>query len=254
MHKLFYELLQVAIGQLDCVERGPSPEEWHELHDMAVRHDLTAVAYRGVEKLFEFGLRAPQDLSIDWMAEAEERPNDYPEPQLPLCQQTAIDDYTGKRKQSARNPLANWQLQRWFAKQTEKTAAATAGNTQDGPEPAMTAFVMLLELQQGFLYSRINLRQLMDLFLVMRKNKGKFAPLPDGMKLEQALRKFGLWRFTQGVMWVMQQTFAMDKKLALGNPQETTGQFILQEVMSDKRHTWQFWRHYPWAMLNSWLG
>jgi len=33
---------------------------------------VTGVCYNGVEKLFEFGLRAPQDVSIDWMAEAEE--------------------------------------------------------------------------------------------------------------------------------------------------------------------------------------
>ena len=71
MQKLFFELLQVAVGQLDCLERGPSPEEWHELFALSQQQRLTGIGYHGVERLFEFGLRGPQDLSIDWMADAE---------------------------------------------------------------------------------------------------------------------------------------------------------------------------------------
>jgi len=70
--KLFYELLQVSTGQLDCLSRGPSPEEWQWLYTTAQQQQVTGICYKGVEKLFEFGLRAPQDVSIDWMAEAEE--------------------------------------------------------------------------------------------------------------------------------------------------------------------------------------
>ncbi len=70
--ELFYELMQVSVGQLDCLSRGPSPEEWLWLYTTAQQQQVTGVCYKGVEKLFEFGLRAPQDVSIDWMAEAEE--------------------------------------------------------------------------------------------------------------------------------------------------------------------------------------
>ena len=72
MEKLFYELMQVAVGQLDCLSRGPSPEEWQELYATAQRQSVVGICYRGVERLFEFGLRAPQDVSIDWMSETEE--------------------------------------------------------------------------------------------------------------------------------------------------------------------------------------
>ena len=58
MEKLFFELMQVAVGQLDCLSRGPSPEEWAELYQMAKRQAVTGICYSGVEKLFEFGLRA----------------------------------------------------------------------------------------------------------------------------------------------------------------------------------------------------
>ena len=71
MQELFFELLRVSIGQLDCLSRGPSAQEWNEIYQTARRHGLVGVCYKGVEHLFDFGLRAPQDLSIDWMADAE---------------------------------------------------------------------------------------------------------------------------------------------------------------------------------------
>ena len=71
MEQLFYELIQVSLKQLDCLSRGPEPEEWEELHETARQQKMTGICYRGVQALFEFGLRVPQDLIIDWMAQAE---------------------------------------------------------------------------------------------------------------------------------------------------------------------------------------
>ena len=71
MEKLFYELIRVSTGQLDCLSRGPEPEEWQELYEMVRQQQLTGVCYRGAQALFEFGLRVPHDLIIDWMSEAE---------------------------------------------------------------------------------------------------------------------------------------------------------------------------------------
>ena len=68
----FYELLQVAVGQLDCLSQGPSEEDWQELYVTARRQQLVGICYHGVERLFEYGLRAPHDLSIDWMSDAEQ--------------------------------------------------------------------------------------------------------------------------------------------------------------------------------------
>ena len=72
MDELFFELMQVSTGKLDCLSRGPEPEEWKELYELSKRHQVAGLCYQGVERLFEFGLRAPQDVSIDWMADAEE--------------------------------------------------------------------------------------------------------------------------------------------------------------------------------------
>lgn len=72
MEELFYELIRVSTGQLDCLSRGPEPEEWQELYEMAKQQQMVGICYRGVQALFEYGLRVPQDLVIDWMSETEE--------------------------------------------------------------------------------------------------------------------------------------------------------------------------------------
>ena len=85
MNELFFELIQVSTGQLDCLNRGPSPEEWQQLYEISKRHGLTALCYKGVVRLFEYGLRAPQDLSIDWMADAEESETTLPDAEHTKC-------------------------------------------------------------------------------------------------------------------------------------------------------------------------
>ncbi len=72
MEKLFFELIRVSTGQLDCLSRGAEPEEWQELYKMAHQQQLSGICYRGAQALFEFGLRVPHELIIDWMSEAEQ--------------------------------------------------------------------------------------------------------------------------------------------------------------------------------------
>ena len=64
MRKLFFELMQVSVGQLDCVSRFPEPDEWRKFHELAVNQAVVGVCHHGVTKLFEYGLVAPQELSL----------------------------------------------------------------------------------------------------------------------------------------------------------------------------------------------
>ena len=51
MQKLFFELIRVALGRLDCVDRAPLTEEWPELYRLAKHHGIAGTCYQGVEKL-----------------------------------------------------------------------------------------------------------------------------------------------------------------------------------------------------------
>jgi len=48
---LFFELLQVAIGNRQGLSRVPIPEEWEEIYEMSKKQSLAGIAFAGVERL-----------------------------------------------------------------------------------------------------------------------------------------------------------------------------------------------------------
>ena len=68
------------------------------------------------------------------------------------------------------------------------------------------------------------------------------------MTVAKVLNSFGIGKFAQGVMWVMQEVFGLDDTLLPMQPKETEGRFILQQVM-EGRQTMQLIKHYPLQMI-----
>ena len=67
---LFFELLQIAIGNRKELSRTPTAEEWRELFVLAQRQTLVGIAFRGVELLSE-AQRPPKSLLMQWYMAAE---------------------------------------------------------------------------------------------------------------------------------------------------------------------------------------
>ena len=51
MRKLFFELMQVSLGQLDCVSRFPEPNEWQKFYELAKKQAVIGVCYHGIARL-----------------------------------------------------------------------------------------------------------------------------------------------------------------------------------------------------------
>lgn len=51
MNKLFYELIQVAIGNRTCLSRTPKIKEWQHLYEIAKKQSLVGICFVGVQKL-----------------------------------------------------------------------------------------------------------------------------------------------------------------------------------------------------------
>ena len=322
MQELFFELLRVAVGQMDCLSRGPSAQEWHDIYEMARHHGLIGVCYKGVERLFEYGLRAPQDLSIDWMADAEmirEEEEVYDqrcaklvaklserkiratilnglgmrrfgdvelqhllrataidvfvdcsmERAIKFARQTGQEDihcsYTSLalnawndtpvnlyyRILSARNPMRNKVLQKWFVQNKEQLFHLNEGDVYV-PTLTMNAICMLQTFQQRLLNGKATIGYLVDYYYVLSRLKGDFQSFKDNGSIANTLETLEMSQFAAGVMWVLQHTMALDRSCMLCEPSEQEGRFILKCLMAKKRSFRHLLFRYPKEMI--WPG
>lgn len=232
MQKLFFQLIQVSIGQLDCLDRGPSPEEWFELYRLSKKHGLVSTCYDGVIRLFDFGLRAPQDLSIDWMAETE---GDMEVNQIG-------DPYIS-------NSLRRMLYLRW--KERNGSSLYVCDGTPRQLAPAAAVIVLLLDAFESFHQSRLTLRSVVDLCLLLRQLDVERPSFRDGSTIPQMLQTFGIWRFSRAMMWTLGQVTALDGKRMVCSPSASDGQFLLDEVMAEnmpmltrtKHRIWKFFKY-----------
>lgn len=70
MNKLFYELIQVAIGTRVCLSHTPSVSEWHTLYDMALKQSLVGICFAGVRWLQKHQQCLPEMLYLKWLGMA----------------------------------------------------------------------------------------------------------------------------------------------------------------------------------------
>lgn len=67
---MFYELLQIAIGNRDRFSQAPTEEEWRELLALAQKQAMVGIAFRGVEQL-PGEQRPPKQLLVQWYMATE---------------------------------------------------------------------------------------------------------------------------------------------------------------------------------------
>ncbi len=303
MRKLFFELMQVSVGQLDCVSQFPEPNEWQKFYELAKKQAVIGVCYHGVTKLFDYGLVAPQELSLDWMAEAEEikevnrgrtrklialqeelqkhhlRSSVMTGPGLTrfydrelqtLRYTKGIDVYVfGYKNQIDMSPWAdinvhilpelrvgksrqrNNRLDKWVL-QNDDLMFRKAGEMVV-PSHSATILIQLTNLYNLFINKRLLMRNLMDLFFVIRFTQGdsRLFQYPQNT-LEGVIKNLGLTRFTRGIMWLLQEVFALDPKILPLEPLEEEGLYLLGQIMGDAftfHNWWHHLWHYSWHEL-----
>lgn len=69
---LFYELIQVALGDRVVLSRTPSQTEWHALYETCQKQSVTGVAFEAFESLSEQRQKPPLDLLYQWIGDAEQ--------------------------------------------------------------------------------------------------------------------------------------------------------------------------------------
>ena len=216
MHELYFELIQVSINQLDCLSRGPSPEEWQEFYRLSKRHSLLEVTYQGVVKVFEFGLRAPQDLSIDWMADAEEI-GESGQPEVTL------------QPADISNPIRRMLFKRWISR--NGGSLYTYEGRQRQLTPQATAVLLLLSAYEQFQKGQLTLRPIVLLCQALQKPTVAQVRFQDGSTIRQMIKTFGILHFSQSVMWLLGHSLALDSKCMPCGMSSSGGRFVLNQVM-----------------------
>ena len=208
METLFFELIQVATGQLDCLSRGPEADEWQQLYDLSKRQHIEGVCYHGVTKLFEFGLRAPQDISIDWMAETE--------------------DIREKNEQNEKQPLFlhYYDLELQPLRQSDDDPLFTV------PE------VTIQQMYQLYKAKKLDMRAMIDYFYTLQKTGGKYETLKGG----GLFSRIGIRRFAAGMMWFLGNQMKLDTKQMPFKPLETEGRYLVS-LLFDRQPVWFQFRH-----------
>lgn len=303
MRKLFFELMQVSLGQLDCVSRFPEPNEWQKFYELAKKQAVIGICYHGVTKLFDYGLVVPQELSLDWMAEAEEikevnrgrtrklitlqeelqkhhlRSSVMTGPgltrfydrelqmlrytkgidvyvfgyknQLDLSQWVDINVRILSELRAGKSRQRNNKLDKWVL-QNDDLMFRKAGELVV-PSHSATILIQLTNLYNLFINKRLLMRNLMDLFFVIRFAQGdsRLFQYPQNT-LEGVIKDLGLTRFTRGIMWLLKEVLALDTKFLPLEPLEEEGQYLLSQIMGDAftfHNWWHHLWHYSWHEL-----
>ena len=66
--RLFFEFLQVAIGNMESLSRELSDNEWQDIFLLIKKHALLGVGFTAVERLHTKGIVCPAELRIKWYA------------------------------------------------------------------------------------------------------------------------------------------------------------------------------------------
>ena len=190
---------------------------------------------------------------------------DYKHAHLDIWEDVAVEMHY--RVEVMLNLWKNRKLQRWFEAHAEEIfsnfndRSAQRGaclsknlntNTEDTerlvtPMVEFNVFYILLHIYRHFLYEGVGMRQLMDYYFVLKNllqtrklEEATGGRANDNVDLNSnrtnsaidAIKEFGMERFARGVMWVMQEVFALERKYMIAEPLESEGRFILSEVMT----------------------
>lgn len=72
MTDLFFELLNVSLGNRDSMSIAPTEKEWYELFDMCQKQSVTAYVLNGIDLLGKTGQQPPQALVWEWIGASEQ--------------------------------------------------------------------------------------------------------------------------------------------------------------------------------------
>lgn len=98
---IFFNLIQIALGTRECLEKRPTPQQWQQLYDMAQKQSLVGVCFAGIQEISDSdaedycGMTELQYLIWMGMAAQIQQKNDLVNSQCALLQEMLAKDGAG---------------------------------------------------------------------------------------------------------------------------------------------------------------
>ena len=136
------------------------------------------------------------------------------------------------------NLWKNRKLQRWFEEHKEEMFDSVDILRDDesavhlsliSPSIEFNIFYVLLHIYRHFLYEGVGLKQLLDYYFVLKTYSA--GSRTSDAQIRDAIKSFGMERFTHGIMWVLQYVFNLDDKYFICEADEEEGKYILNQIM-----------------------
>ena len=130
-------------------------------------------------------------------------------------------------------PKHNHRMQKWF----EEVMDLQCSNVvvlPDGcgeitvPTVNFNVIYILSHLYRHVFTEGIGLRQLIDYYFVLRNTDCNIA---NKAILQRELKRLGLWKFAQAVMYVLHETFGLSEEKMIAPTDMYEGRFLLSEIM-----------------------
>ncbi len=139
-------------------------------------------------------------------------------------------------------PQANKEFQVWYEEQKE-IQMSHKGILPDGageicyPTNEFNVIYQLSHIMSHFFVEGIGLRHFIDYYYVLKNfsvrttDKGGGQSSYDGDDITVLLKRFGMFRFAQGVMWIERECLGIEQERLIVAPDEKIGKVILTEMM-----------------------
>lgn len=127
--------------------------------------------------------------------------------------------------------FTNYKFQKWVRKersaQMEYITTLEGGHKVHTPTAAFNRVYILSHIYRHLFDEGVGLRQLMDYYYVLLQGFTE----EERQETMAVLRNFKMERFTEAVMWVLHEVFALEERYMLTAPNEREGKFLLDEIM-----------------------
>lgn len=211
----------LASGLRCCILKGQGVAQVYPEHLRGLRQsgDIDVYSNCGRKMALDF-TRSLGQTDVEW---------DYVHTHPAIFEDTEVELHY--RVSVSRNVWMNARLQRFFEKNNEeffKGSVQLPSGDITVPSDWMNLFYLLQHAYRHLFTEGIGLRQMMDIYCAM---KASALSEDDAILLKNAVKRFGLDRFTSGIMWALQRVFGMDTEGTFWIPNQDEGEFLLSEIM-----------------------